>query len=74
MPKSHYLAASADACHWGYFDASRPAQITIMSGDDITIDTVTGAPETVRQSLSIRHLSFLTFTRRTTGLPAHRIS
>ena len=47
MPKSHYLAASADACHWGYFDASRPAQITIMSGDDITIDTVTGAPETV---------------------------
>ena len=47
MPKSHYLAASADACHWGYFDASRPAQITIVSGDEITIDTVTGTPETV---------------------------
>jgi acetamidase/formamidase len=43
----HHLAASADACHWGYFDAGRPAQIGIASGDVITIDTLTGPPEMV---------------------------
>jgi acetamidase/formamidase len=47
MSKSHHLTASADACHWGYFDATRPAQITIASGDEVTIDTLTGPPEMV---------------------------
>jgi acetamidase/formamidase len=45
MPARHHLAASADACHWGYFDAARPAQIRIASGDEIVIDTLTGPPE-----------------------------
>jgi acetamidase/formamidase len=43
----HHLSASADACHWGYFDAARPPQIHIASGDEIAIDTLTGAPEMV---------------------------
>jgi len=43
----HHLAASADACHWGYFDATRPPQISIASGDEIVIDTLTGPPEMV---------------------------
>jgi acetamidase/formamidase len=43
----HHLDASADACHWGFFDAARPAQIAIASGDTISIDTLTGPPEMV---------------------------
>ena len=51
MPRSHHLSASADACHWGYFDATRPAQITIASGDEVTIDTLTGPPKMVPPKL-----------------------
>jgi acetamidase/formamidase len=43
----HHLTSSAEACHWGFFDASRPARISIASGDTITIDTLTGPPEMV---------------------------
>jgi acetamidase/formamidase len=43
----HHLAASADACHWGYFEAARVPRISIASGDTITIDTLTGPPEMV---------------------------
>jgi acetamidase/formamidase len=40
----HDLAASAQNCHWGYFDATRAPVLTITSGDLVTIDTVSGAP------------------------------
>lgn len=43
----HHLAASADHCHWGFFDAKRPALLTVKSGDTVTIDTLTGPPEMV---------------------------
>ncbi len=43
----HHLAASAAHCHWGFFDAARPALITVKSGDTVTIDTLTGPPEMV---------------------------
>ncbi len=43
----HHLAASADHCHWGFFDAKRQALLTIRSGDTVTIDTLTGPPEMV---------------------------
>ena len=39
------LKASPETCHWGYFDASRAPVAEIESGAEITIDTVTGAPE-----------------------------
>ncbi len=41
----HHLQASGRTCHWGFFDASRRAVLTIASGDTVTIDTVTGGPE-----------------------------
>ena len=43
----HHLQASAETCHWGFFDAARKPSLTIDSGDRVTIDTLTGAPEVV---------------------------
>lgn len=43
----HHLKAGADTCHWGYFDAAREAVLTVKSGDRVTIDTLTGAPDMV---------------------------
>ncbi len=41
----HHLKASGATCHWGFFDATLKPRLTIASGDTVTVDTVTGAPE-----------------------------
>lgn len=41
----HHLKASSATCHWGFFDASLKPKLVIASGDSVTVDTVTGAPE-----------------------------
>jgi acetamidase/formamidase len=46
----HHLKASAETCHWGFFDAARKPALTIDSGDRVTIDTLTGVPEVVPKS------------------------
>ena len=38
------LKASASTCHWGFFDASLSPAVTIESGDEIIIDTISGGP------------------------------
>ncbi|WP_390914036.1 acetamidase/formamidase family protein [Pseudosulfitobacter sp. SM2401] len=38
------LNASIETCHWGYFDASRAPAVTIASGDEIVINSVSGGP------------------------------
>ncbi len=38
------LKASVETCHWGYFDASLAPAMTINSGDEVIIDTVSGGP------------------------------
>ena len=43
----HHLTASAEHCHWGFFDATRAPFLTIKSGDRVLIDTLTGGPEMV---------------------------
>ena len=48
--QQHHLKASAENCHWGFFDASRAPVLTIDSGDEVTVDTLSGAPEFVPQS------------------------
>lgn len=43
---THYhLPASGRNCHWGFFDATRAPVLVIESGDSVTVDTLTGAPE-----------------------------
>ena len=46
----HHLQASAETCHWGFFDAARKPALTVDSGDRVTIDTLTGVPEVVPKS------------------------
>lgn len=41
----HHLKASPETCHWGWFDAGMAPTLTIASGDRVTIETVSGAPE-----------------------------
>jgi hypothetical protein len=39
--QAHYLAANADTVHWGYFSQSLAPQLTVDSGDTITVETLT---------------------------------
>jgi acetamidase/formamidase len=43
----HTLLPSVETCHWGYFDSKQSPVLKIASGDVVTIDTVTGAPDVV---------------------------
>jgi acetamidase/formamidase len=43
--KRHHLHASPETCHWGYFDGSRKPVLTVASGDEVTIDTISGPPD-----------------------------
>jgi acetamidase/formamidase len=44
---THRLDASASTVHWGYFDAALKPQLTIDSGDTVTISSVSGQPTQV---------------------------
>lgn len=39
------LEAGPQTVHWGYFDASLPPVLTIESGDEVVITTVSGGPD-----------------------------
>jgi acetamidase/formamidase len=53
MPKHHHLPATLDTVAWGYFDAARPAVMTIDSGDTISVDCMTaGEIDDVPQDVS----------------------
>ncbi|ETR76742.1 amidase [Afipia sp. P52-10] len=41
----HHLHASPETCHWGFFDAALKPALVIASGDQVTIDTISGTPE-----------------------------
>jgi acetamidase/formamidase len=41
----HHLKASPETTHWGWFDAGMAPVMTIASGDRVTVETVSGAPE-----------------------------
>src|SRR5437879_11833553 len=43
----HHLHSSPETCHWGYFEAKLKPVLTIASGDEVTVDTVTGSPDVV---------------------------
>jgi acetamidase/formamidase len=46
----HHLKADAATCHWGFFDAARKPVLAVESGDRVTVDTLTGAPDFVPKS------------------------
>ena len=43
--RKHRLEAGPDSVHWGFFDAALKPLITIESGDEVTMSTVSGPPE-----------------------------
>lgn len=43
----HHLPASPEHVHWGYLDAGITPALRVRSGDRVTIDTVSGGPETL---------------------------
>jgi acetamidase/formamidase len=46
----HHLKANAETCHRGFFDAARKPVLAIDSGDRVTVECLTGTPETVPAS------------------------
>jgi acetamidase/formamidase len=46
----HHLAASSKNCHWGFFDAALKPVLTVNTGDEVTIDSISGGPEVVPDS------------------------
>lgn len=43
--KRHSLKSDLNTVHWGWFDAAMVPALTIDSGDRVTIETVSGAPD-----------------------------
>ena len=41
----HELKANAKTVHWCYFDATLKPILSIASGDEIMVETISGAPE-----------------------------
>src|SRR5438045_3771259 len=43
----HHLHSSPKTCHWGFFEAKLKPVLTIKSGDEVTVDTISGGPDVV---------------------------
>jgi acetamidase/formamidase len=43
----HHLSAGPETCVWGFFAAEVPPVLTVRSGDQVTIDSVSGTAETL---------------------------
>jgi acetamidase/formamidase len=41
----HHLRSSPETCHWGFFEAKLEPVLTIDSGDEVTVDTLSGGPD-----------------------------
>ena len=61
---NHRLDAAPETVHWGFFDAALKPQLTVASGDTVTISTVSGmasqmpaAPLSVPPALAAIHKS-----------------
>jgi len=50
--RTHRLDAGPDTVHWGFFDAGLKPLITIDSGDEVTMSTVSGPPEAMPKAIS----------------------
>ena len=44
MPTHHHLRSSPETVHWGWFEAALPHVLTIDSGDQVTIESLSGGP------------------------------
>src|SRR6201996_906423 len=44
---NHHLQSSPETCHWGFFEAKLKPVLTIDSGDEVTVDNISGGPDQV---------------------------
>ncbi len=45
MGAKHELKSSPETVHWGFWDASLRPVLTVRSGDEVTVHTVSGSPD-----------------------------
>jgi len=43
----HHLHSSPETCHWGFFEANLKPVLTIESGDEVTVETISGGPDVI---------------------------
>src|ERR1700685_3754625 len=43
----HHLHSTPETCHWGFFEARLKPVLTIASGDEVTVDTISGGSAVV---------------------------
>src|ERR1044072_9877607 len=43
----HHLKSSPETCHWGFFEAKLKPVLTVDSGDEVTVETISGGPDQV---------------------------
>ncbi|MBV8890048.1 MAG: acetamidase/formamidase family protein [Alphaproteobacteria bacterium] len=49
MSQHHTIACRPEHCHWGIFDAALKPVAMVASGDTVTVDCVSGGPDTLPQ-------------------------
>src|SRR5690349_16568428 len=50
----HHLRSAAATCHWGFFDAALKPVLSVKSGDEVTIETISGGPQQLPDSKRFR--------------------
>lgn len=73
MPAHHVLDPSPETVHWGYFDATIPARLTVDSGDTVTVNTVSGGRVEVADLSIIRPDHRETRERSSMSLSGHGV-
>ncbi len=64
----HHLHSSPETCHWGFFEAKLKPVLTIASGDEVTVDTISGGPDVVPDRSNFMYRPNSTrCTRKTNG-------
>jgi len=69
----HLLQSSPETCHWGFFEARLKPVLRIESGDEVTVDTISGGPEMVpdRTRFHVPPELFEVHARSERMLPGH---
>src|SRR3984957_9679211 len=69
----HHLHSSPATCHWGFFEAKLKPVLTVASGDEVTIDTISGGPEMVpdRDRFHVPSELFEIHSRNERMVPGH---
>ena len=69
----HHLHSSPETCHWGFFEAALKPVLTIASGDEVTVDTISGGPEMLpdRSKFHIPPEMFEVHAKNERMLPGH---